>query len=131
MDITIVEIQPTGEFGGHIFEYESDNDLFKCVNDGCGIYEVVARRNAREQGIGEITPCPGTQLPVAENAAPEPAGNGCPRGCKDPNGEDCKASIAISCPQGRYSYPGEPHHVTAGYCPGCGSDDGGCYCGEE
>lgn len=57
MDITIVEIQPSGEFGGHIFEYESNTDLFKCVNTGCGIYEIVARANAREQGIGEITPC--------------------------------------------------------------------------
>jgi hypothetical protein len=72
VDITVVEIQPTGEFGGHVFEYESSNDLFKCVNPGCGIYEIVARANAKEQGIGEITPCPGAQ--------PELAGNGCPCG---------------------------------------------------
>jgi hypothetical protein len=58
VDITVVEIQPAGEFGGHIFEYESDSDLFKCVNPGCSIYEIVARANAREQGIGEITSCP-------------------------------------------------------------------------
>lgn len=65
MDITVTEIRPTGEFGGHIFEYDRGDDLFKCVNRGCGIPEFVARRDARDQGIGEITPCP-----AADDAAP-------------------------------------------------------------
>jgi hypothetical protein len=59
VNVTVVEIHAAGEFGGHIFEYQPSDDLFKCVNPGCGAYEIVARREAREQGLGEITPCPG------------------------------------------------------------------------
>lgn len=58
MDITVVEIQPSGEFGGHVFEYDRGDDLFVCINPGCGIPEIIARRHARQQGIGEIAPCP-------------------------------------------------------------------------
>lgn len=103
MDITVVEIQPTGEFGGQVFEYESSNDLFKCVNPGCGIYEIVARANAKEQGIGAITPCPAasganTSPATVEPVAPgdthrdrpsssEAAIFGCRYGCDDDTGD--------------------------------------------
>jgi hypothetical protein len=30
-------------------------------------------------------------------------GNGCPLGCMDPSGEDCKASLIQPCPWGRYA----------------------------
>lgn len=42
-------------FGGHEFDYESVSDLFKCCF--CGVYEVVARKNATEDA--PITLCPG------------------------------------------------------------------------
>ncbi|WP_372672678.1 hypothetical protein [Amycolatopsis kentuckyensis] len=43
---------PADKYGGHRFDYESLNDLFKCSD--CGEYEVVARNDD-----GSITPCRG------------------------------------------------------------------------
>lgn len=56
-ELSVVEIVPTHPqgFGGHIFEYEAESDLFCCVNDGCGKYEIVAR----DSDTGEIAPCQG------------------------------------------------------------------------
>ncbi|WP_017596445.1 hypothetical protein [Nocardiopsis potens] len=39
-------------FGGHEFEYEQFNDLFRCTE--CGVYELAARG-----ADGAIAPCPG------------------------------------------------------------------------
>lgn len=56
-DLVIYDIVPTHPegFGGHIFEYESDSDLFCCVNEGCGKYEIVVR----DSDTGVIEPCQG------------------------------------------------------------------------
>jgi hypothetical protein len=48
-----IEITHPQGFGGHEFELTSD-DVFRCVNEGCGAYEVVVR----DQATGEIAPCP-------------------------------------------------------------------------
>lgn len=69
-------------------------------------------------------------MSTAENTTQKPAGNGCPRGCLDPSGEDCKASLISPCPQGRYQ--GEETWLSANDgCSGCGGLDGECYCGED
>lgn len=59
MVLRIVEITPTHPqgFGGHEFEYESSNDLFKCCR--CGAYEVVVR----DSKTGAISECPGPACP--------------------------------------------------------------------
>jgi hypothetical protein len=51
-EITVWEITPThpNGFGGHVFNYESVSDLFKCEN--CGRYEISVRDDS-----GEIQPC--------------------------------------------------------------------------
>lgn len=49
--MTVWEIMPAGDFGGHEFEYQSTDDLFKCVH--CGKYEVVLR----DRETGAIPPC--------------------------------------------------------------------------
>lgn len=55
--LTITEIVPTHPqgFGGHVFEYQPESDLFRCVNDGCGKYELVVR----DSNTGVIEPCQG------------------------------------------------------------------------
>lgn len=62
MTITVVEISATHPqgFGGHEFEYEAINDLFKCWK--CGAYEVVVR----DGKTGVISQCP--VVPLFENA---------------------------------------------------------------
>ena len=52
-EITVTH--PKG-FGGHEFEYQQTQDLFKCAL--CGQYEVVVRDDD-----GEISPCPGATEP--------------------------------------------------------------------
>ena len=56
MSSTLEEAQKRAwYFGGHDFGYESVSDLFKCCY--CGMYEVVARKDATEDA--PIKPCPG------------------------------------------------------------------------
>lgn len=70
---------------------------------------------------------------------PTATGNGCPRGCQDPNGEDCKASLAIPCPQRRYDTGDSGRFDPAcgclerERCGGCGvcQNCDGCYCEED
>lgn len=54
-DYTITDIVPTHPqgFGGHVFEYEAESDLFCCVNQGCGKYEIVVR----DRATGQIERC--------------------------------------------------------------------------
>lgn len=56
-ELRVVEIVPTHPqgFGGHIFEYDDNTDLFCCINEDCGKFEIVVRDSA----TGEITPCQG------------------------------------------------------------------------
>jgi hypothetical protein len=63
-DLIVTEIVPTHPrgFGGHVFEYESNTDLFRCVNNGCGQYEIVVRDSA----TGAIEPCRATATVGAE-----------------------------------------------------------------
>jgi hypothetical protein len=76
---------------------------------------------------------------TAQNIAQKPAGNGCPRGCLDPDGEDCKASLISPCPQGRYQEDASGQfnyacgHLRSSTCSGCGvcTACDGCYCGED
>lgn len=67
--------------------------------------------------------------------ADEDSGQQCPRGCKSP--DDCKASIAIPCPQGRYETDESGRFQPCGClererCNGCGCcrNCDSCYCGE-
>lgn len=53
LSITTIEITHPQGFGGHEFEYESTNDLFRCVH--CGGYEIALR----DRETGEIPECPG------------------------------------------------------------------------
>ncbi|GAA0638119.1 hypothetical protein GCM10010174_69950 [Kutzneria viridogrisea] len=65
--------------------------------------------------------------------------NNCPRGCTDPDGDDCKASGLYPCPQGRYQehrsgqFNPACGHLRRETCGGCGvcTNCDGCYCGEE
>jgi len=54
MRLSIIEIRPTHPqgFGGHEFEYEALDDLFKCWK--CGAYEVVVR-DSKTGAISECT----------------------------------------------------------------------------
>ena len=70
-------------------------------------------------------------MDTVENATPTPAGNGCPRGCLDPAGEDCKASLISPCPQGRYQNDEETWLSANDGCSDCGGLDGDCFCGAE
>ena len=64
-------------------------------------------------------------------------GNGCPLGCLDPDGEDCKASLIQPCPQGRYRTEPSGQFQPCGClerekCPSCQCCRNciGCHCGE-
>ena len=60
--LVITDITPTHPhgFGGHEFEYEPADDLFRCVQ--CGKYEVVLR-----EPDGSIRECPNSR-PATEDA---------------------------------------------------------------
>ena len=58
---SIAITHPKG-FGGHEFEYQQSNDLFKCVH--CGQYELMVRGDD-----GEISPCPAAPTDEAANRA--------------------------------------------------------------
>lgn len=47
-----VALRQREDFGGHTFDYQPEDDLFRCSE--CHAYEVVARADD-----GSITPCPG------------------------------------------------------------------------
>jgi len=64
LSITTLEITHPQGFGDHEFEYESTNDLFRCVH--CGGYEIALR----DRETGEIPECPG---PADASTARRPA----------------------------------------------------------
>ncbi len=52
----LVPVHPHG-FGGHEFEYQPGDDVFRCPR--CGGYEI----SLRDRDTGEISRCPGAQTP--------------------------------------------------------------------
>lgn len=107
-ELVVWDITPTHPqgFGGHVFEYDSDNDLFCCVNEGCGKFEMVVRDSA----TGKIAPCQGA-TETQKTSGMVPLFMACPL-------DACNHSLAMHDEHG----PTEPPTCRAEHCQ-CAPED--------